>query len=59
MELITCCVSITIQSRFQFAWYGIPDDLISDNGPQYASSAFIYFGKSYGFVHNTSSPHFP
>ena len=45
--------------KSQFARYGIHDGLISDNGPQYTSSAFTDFSKSYGFVHNTSSPHFP
>ena len=35
------------------------DELLSDNGPQYASSAFTDFSKSYGFVHTTPSPLFP
>ena len=42
-----------------FARYGIPDKLISDNGPQYSSDAFKSFAKSYGFDHITTSPHFP
>ena len=51
--------NIICHLKSQFARYGIPDELISDNGPQYASSAFTDFSKSYGFVHTTSSPHFP
>ena len=32
---------------------------MSDNGPQYASSAFAKFAETYGFEHVTSSPRFP
>ena len=51
--------NIICHLKSQFARYGIPDELLSDNGPQYASSASTDFRKSYGFVHTTSSPHFP
>ena len=42
-----------------FARYGTPEMVMSDNGPQYASDTFRQFATEYGFVHNTSSPHFP
>ncbi len=41
-----------------FATYGIPDIVISDNGPQYASEAFKKFPKNYVFIHATSSPRY-
>ena len=49
--------NIICHLKSQFVRYGIPDELLS--GPQYASSASTDFRKSYGFVHTTSSPHFP
>ena len=45
--------------RSIFSRLGIPEVLISDNGPQYASKAMEDFAKSYGFNHITSSPHYP
>lgn len=42
-----------------FAQHGIPDIMMSDNGPQYASEEFKLFTKMYGFMHATSSPRYP
>ena len=39
-----------------FARHGIPDELFSDNGPQYSSAEFA---KNWEFVHSTSSPLYP
>ena len=41
-----------------FSVHGIPDKLVSDNGPQFSSRDFAQFSKEYGFEHHTSSPHF-
>ncbi|KAK7092375.1 hypothetical protein V1264_008127 [Littorina saxatilis] len=42
-----------------FATHGIPDVVMSDNGPQFSSYEFQKFAENYGFTHTTSSPKFP
>ena len=39
-----------------FARHGIPETLISDNGPQYSSREFSEFAAEYEFRHVTASP---
>ena len=41
-----------------FARHGIPEMVVSANGPQYSSAEFQQFSKEYSFLHITSSPHF-
>ena len=38
---------------------GVPETLISDNGPQYSSALFAEFADEWKFTHVTSSPHHP
>lgn len=42
-----------------FRRHGIPEIVISDNGPEYSSSAFCEFSKHWNFKHVTSSPTYP
>lgn len=42
--------------KAHFARQGIPDVLISDNGPQYTSQEFRQFGRKWEFEHRTCSP---
>ncbi|XP_038069803.1 uncharacterized protein K02A2.6-like [Patiria miniata] len=42
-----------------FAVHGIPNIVMSDNGPQFSAKTFQQFAAMYGFVHATSSPRYP
>jgi len=42
-----------------FARHGIPQEVVSDNGPQYSSLEHKKFANEYGFLHTTSSQKFP
>ena len=42
-----------------FACLGIPRVVISDNGPQFSSTDFKSFAKSWDFEHKTSGPEYP
>lgn len=41
-----------------FARYGIPDTVVSNNGPQFSSQDFTAFANSYNYAHIKSSPHY-
>ena len=43
--------------KAHLARYGIPRQLVSDNGPQFVSSEFSTFTKSWGVEHTATSPH--
>ena len=61
IDLLNNMLSQTIISKLKshFARYGIPDVLISDNGPQFFSQYFKDFQKAWNFKHITSSPGYP
>ena len=50
---------VIAHTKSVFARHGIPEVVISDNGPQYTSDAYHQFAKDYTFQHLTSSPYFP
>uniref|UniRef100_A0A803JLC0 Gypsy retrotransposon integrase-like protein 1 n=1 Tax=Xenopus tropicalis TaxID=8364 RepID=A0A803JLC0_XENTR len=48
--IIECC-------KVHFSRHGIPDTVITDNGPQFVSSEFTHFSRNWEFEHLTSSPY--
>ena len=45
--------------RHLFATHGIPEQIVSDNGPQFTSNDFAEFTKTNGIKHTRSSPYHP
>ena len=43
----------------RFCDHSTPEVLCTDNGPQYASAAFVDCSIEWGFTHETFSPHYP
>ena len=55
----TTSQQIITHLKSQFARHGIPDRVITDNGPQFSSDVFRQFTKDYCFQHCTASPYYP
>ncbi|CAI5681852.1 unnamed protein product [Oreochromis niloticus] len=61
LERLHSCTAEAVIHKLKSAMarHGIPESVISDNGPCYASSKFQQFAKSWSFTHTTTSPHYP
>ena len=55
----TVSSEVITQLKSTFARYGIPDEVVSDNGPQFSSRKFKQFAESWEFKHTTTSPKHP
>ena len=51
--------TVTEKLKMPFNRHGIPEVIISDNGPQYASTEFATFASDWHFQRITSSPRSP
>ncbi|XP_062595327.1 uncharacterized protein K02A2.6-like [Saccostrea cucullata] len=58
LESTTSATDIS-KLKQHFARHGIPDKVISDNGPQFTSQQFENFKVKWEFDHKTSSPAYP
>ena len=59
-ELTSTTASMVIKKlSTHFARYGIPETVISDNGPQFSADEFTDFARTWDFRHTTSSPGYP
>ena len=45
--------------RHLFATHGIPKQIVSDNGPKFASADFAEFAQANGIWHTRTSPYHP
>ena len=60
VEIPDCQTSTVIEHMKQiFSRMGIPQEVISDNGPEYSSYEFKNFSKIWNFKHTTTSPTYP
>ena len=55
----TTSPDVILHLRSIFTRHGIPETVVSDNGPQCASYEFAQFASEEGFIHVTSSPRYP
>ena len=52
----TTAKDIIIKFQVHFARYGIPSEIVSDQGPQFTSTQFHSMVNKWGIVHTMSSP---
>ncbi|CAB4040075.1 Retrovirus-related Pol poly from transposon [Paramuricea clavata] len=55
----TTSKEVICRLKAHLARHGIPDRMVSDNGPQFTSEEFRQFADAYEFQHGTSSPDYP
>ena len=55
----TTSSSVITKLKSMFSRFGIPVEVISDNGPRFDSQEMMQFSEDYGFRHTTTSPHYP
>lgn len=55
----TTTAHVTGKLKSIFARHGVPETVVTDNGPQFSAAEFAAFARDYDFTHTTSSPHYP
>ena len=53
----TSSETIVMHTKTQFARFGIPETVLTDNGPQFQAEAYARFAKEWEFNYVTSSPY--
>jgi transposase InsO family protein len=51
--------AVVTKLKSMFARWGVPKNIVTDNGPCFASNEFAQFVKSCEIAHTTTSPHHP
>lgn len=55
----TTTAHVTEKLKSIFARHGVPETVVTDNGPQFSAIEFAAFARDYDFTHMTSSPRYP
>ena len=55
----TLSATVITKTKAHFARHGMPENLLSDNGPQFISADFEEFCQLYSIKHLSSSPYWP
>ena len=55
----TKATTVIQKTKSLFSRQGIPETVISDNGPQYSSAEYKHLANQYNFTHTTISPKYP
>lgn len=53
----TSAQAVINKLRSQFARHRIPEEVVSDNGPQFSSNEFRNFSEKWDFLHRSTSPY--
>lgn len=59
LQSATSAKAVIERMKSIFARHGIPEVLVTDNGPQFSATEFKNFAQHYGFQHITTSPRYP
>ena len=60
VEMTTTTTADTLKAlRKMFAQYGLPEQMVSDNGPRFVSAEFATFAKKNGIKHIRCAPYHP
>lgn len=55
----TTAEEVIVHTKSIFTRHGVPEIVVSDNGPQYSSEGYAKFAQEFQFEDFTSSPHSP
>ena len=55
----TSSAAVIAKIKNSFARFGVAQEILSDDGPQFSSPGFAEFAQSWEFKHTTSCPHYP